>query len=42
MKPIRLTIQMNAYDCYIYGGYVFFPETKCVEHLKQRGEVVMA
>ena len=24
MKPIRLTIQMNAYDCYIYGGYVFF------------------
>lgn len=24
MKPISLTIQMDAYDCYIYGGYVFF------------------
>jgi hypothetical protein len=24
MKPIKLTIQANAYDCYVYGGYVFF------------------
>ena len=31
-----------GYFCDGYGGYVFFPETKCVEHLKQRGEVVMA
>lgn len=24
MKPIKLTINAKAYDCYIYGGYVFF------------------
>lgn len=24
MKPIKLTLQMEAYDCYIYGGYMFF------------------
>jgi hypothetical protein len=24
MKPISFTIGMNAYDCYLYGGYVFF------------------
>lgn len=24
MKPISLTIQMDAYDCYLYGGYLFF------------------
>lgn len=24
MRPIRLSIEMKAYDSYIYGGYVFF------------------
>lgn len=24
MKPLKLTIQIDAYDCCIYGGYVFF------------------
>lgn len=24
MKPIKLSIEISAYDCYLYGGYVFF------------------
>lgn len=24
MKPIKLNIQIDAYDCYIYGSYIFF------------------